>query len=167
MQQTFQQDEAEQILVEAIRRTSGKEMAEAGEPPVTIDKILEMADELGISRDAVSAVLSERETEDLSRQRRAVLTNARRDYKRHLLMELLGHVAVYAAFSWMMFGFWWASPLEGSWPICAISAWGAVVCWHGIAVAQTRGQKFDTELALWQVRRQRRRLRRRRRRRGV
>ncbi len=149
MRETFDGDEAEHILERAAARgASGR--------TVTRERLLAMAEELGITPEEVEAaaaeVEAEREEEEL---RREFVAGRRSGFWAHLIPFLAVNLMLLVINVLTGFGHpWFLYPLMG---------WGIGLASHAYAVLPAGGPQFEREYAEWRQKRVKSRRRRERR----
>ena len=174
MRQVYQPDEAEQILTEAVRRTTPASFA--GDTPtptgITHERLVEMAGELGIPLDTLRAVLDEQQVAAQQQEAERTRTLARGEFIQKRRAGFLPHgwaylgvngacVLLILAVSLLQDGANPAASLDtvrymlGFWFVEAIS-WGLGLFFHAVATLPTRGPVFETQFAQWFETRQRR-----------
>ena len=167
MRQVYQPDEAEQILTEAVRRTTPASFA--GDPPapvsITHERLVEMAGELGIPLDTLRAVLDDKQIAAQQQEAKRTRTTARAEFIQGRRAQFLPHwwaylgvnaacVLIILAVSLLQDGANPAAFLDtvhymlGFWFVEAIG-WGLGIFFHATATLPTSGPVFETQFAQW------------------
>ena len=153
-------EQAEAILARAIERT------DRGRATLTLDDLVEIAGELGVSRHAVERAASEvLERRGLAPGGAAAATTAPPMdpvvvWKQSARVALLRHVAVYVAVNaFLLFVNLFASP-QYLWFLWPLAGWGLAVTLHAIRLFVVDEERLRDRLAWRVVRRRRRRERR-------
>jgi hypothetical protein len=160
LKQTYQQDEAEQILRESVRRAAEQEAAQAtGTGTVSHERLVAMAEELGVSPDTLAAVLNDRAAEGAKEQARAAEQATEQQERRAFIVERQGdfypHLWSYIGVNVMLI----AINLMTShgpnhlWAIYPMLGWGIGLFCHAMSALPTRGPTFEKEFAAWQTKR--------------
>jgi chemotaxis protein histidine kinase CheA len=160
LKQTYQQDEAEQILRESVRRAAEQEAAQAtGTGTVSYERLVAMAEELGVSPDTLAAVLNDRAAEGAKEQARAAEQATEQQERRAFIVERQGdfypHLWSYIGVNVMLI----AINLMTShgpnhlWAIYPMLGWGIGLFCHAMSALPTRGPTFEKEFAAWQTKR--------------
>lgn len=160
MRQTFQQEEAEQILQEAVRREVHPSPAGGVTPAVTHERLLAMAEELGISPAALNAVLQDRQMQAEREREEATLAQLRREFITERRAGFLPHLYSFAGVNVFLLLInlltnasshrpeWWFV-----WPLLS---WGLGLYFHAVSSLPTRGPAFEQAFTGWRERRTRR-----------
>jgi hypothetical protein len=161
MRQALRQEEAEQILVEAARRSVEEAAVAVTNPEISEDRLQSMAEELGISQETLASVLHDREREQLQAQTNSNLEIAvaaeRKAFIEHRRAEFLSDLWSYLGVNGMMVGIWFLSTPHGAfWPEWTMLFWGIGLFFHAGATFNTKGEEFDRELEKWRKKRARR-----------
>lgn len=153
MRPSYDADEAEQILERAAARTaSGR--------AVSRERLLAMADELGISPEEVEAAAAEVEGERQDRELRAEFVAKRRAGFWAILVPFL-------SVNLMLFVINWLTGFGHPWFLYPLLGWSVGMASHAAAVLPTRGPAFEKEFAAWReqrIKREQQKARRRERR---
>ncbi len=150
---TFDQKEAETILIEAARRES---RAVTGQGSVSRERLAAMAAELDIAPETLEAVLMEREAASENTVLRKAFIRERRD-------EITSHVVPYLLVCGSLFLFWAITGGGHPWFLYPVVGWGVGVVSHIAAAYPASGTAFETEFAAYQkkhLRRERDKVRR-------
>jgi hypothetical protein len=153
MRQTFQQEEAEQILQEAVRREVQQAPAGSVTPAVSRERLLAMAEELGITPAALEAVLHDREIEAEREQEQSRLTQMRQEFITHRRAGFLPHLYAYIGVNLMLFAINVLSHSNSPWFLWPLLVWSLFLYFHALAALPTRGPNFDRSFADWRERR--------------
>lgn len=154
LKQTYQQNEAEQILRETVKRAAEQEAAQAtGNADVSHERLVAMTEELGVSPEMLAAVLNDRAAESAKAQERAAeqqergefIAGRKADFYPHL-WSFVGVNVISVASNLMTSPghFWAAYPLLG---------WGLGLFCHAMTALPTRGPVFEKEFAGWRGKR--------------
>lgn len=154
LKQTYQQDEAEQILRAAVRRAAEQEAAQAtGTGAVSHERLVAMAEELGVTPDTLAAVLNDRAATQIKEQEQAAQVGERQEFIAERKANFYPHLWSFVGVNVMLLAinlmttpghFWAAYPLLG---------WGIGLFCHAMAALPTRGPVFDKEFAGWRGKR--------------
>ncbi len=162
MRQTFGQNEAEQILREAVRRdeerraTSGQ-IASSVPLAVPTDRLREMAQELGVSPEVLDSVLRDREQQLQTQRKEASEQELKAEFIRERRAGFLPHLYSYVGVIGFLFLIWLMTTPGGyPWFLWPMLGWGLGMYFHGIYAVPTRGTLFDAEYSKWKEGRQRR-----------
>lgn len=163
MRQTFRQEEAEQILREAVRRDMEQQApaasvaAGAGALDVSRERLQAMAEELGITPAALEAVLRDREIAAEQRRTQESEQELRREFIQRRHADFLPHLTSYLGVNVLLIAIWFLTTPHGYfWPVWPMLGWGLGIFFHGTAALPTRGPNFEREFAGWKARRQKR-----------
>jgi pyruvate/2-oxoglutarate dehydrogenase complex dihydrolipoamide acyltransferase (E2) component len=154
LKQVYTPDEAEHILTEAVRRTAETEAAQAtGQSGVPHERLVAMAEELGVSPETLAAVLEEQRAHRATQEQQAAAQQAEQQERREFITErradFYPHLWSYIGVNIMLIAinlltsrghFWAAYPLLG---------WGIGLFCHAMAALPTRGPEFDKAFAGW------------------
>lgn len=154
----YQQDEAEQILREAVRRAAEQEAAQAtGNAPIPHERLVAMAEELGVPLETLGAVLDERAAMGAKQREQAALRAAEQGERQTFIAErradFYPHLWAYIGVNVMLIAinaltspghFWAAYPLLG---------WGIGLFCHAMSALPTRGPTFEKEFGGWRDKR--------------
>lgn len=170
MRQVFRQEEAEQVLKEAVRRDTEQRAALTGAhptaaPSVSEERLREMADELGVSSQVLEAVLQERAHEQSTARRAAADQELRREFITERRGGFLPHLYAYVGVNALLvfinlltrgtmspyipFAVIW-------WSIWPLILWGLGLYLHAVHSLPTRGAMFERSLTSWKAVRLRR-----------
>jgi hypothetical protein len=156
MRQTFQQEEAEQILQEAVRREVHQSPDTAAAPPVSRERLLAMAEELGITPAALEAVLHDREVQAEREQEQTILSQLRQEFITHRRAGFLPHLYAYVGVNLMLFAINLLSQVDYPWFVWPLLVWSLFLYFHALAALPTRGPNFDRAFTGWRERRAKR-----------
>lgn len=158
LKQTYQAEEAEEILTEAARRVA-HDAGGTTQRAVTHEQLVAMAEELGIDPAALETVVREgahertaqQEKETEQQERQAFIVHRRADFYPHL-WSYVG-VNTFLVFLNLLTsrGYFWAI-----WPLMG---WGIGVFFHAVSAFATGGSDFEKEFATWRKKRRPRRSR--------
>lgn len=155
MRQTYRQEEAEQILREALRRAAQESspVADAvGEVPH--ERLLAMAEELGVAPSTLEAVLRERE----SQQQRLTEQQERREFIKYRRSRFWPHLRTYLVVNTFLIGLnVLGSPITEPrhfWAIWPLLGWGLGLFFHARSALATGGEEFEREFAAWRAERE-------------
>lgn len=166
LKQTYQQDEAEQILREAARREF--EAATAESRPIPHERLVAMAEELGISVETLNAVLAEKAAGTTQAEGRQ-----RTDEALRLIAERNAFIAERReGFLWDFWSYLGVNAFliaihlltQGGyfWPIWPILGWGLGLFFHALASLPTSGPTFEAAFEQWREERRRKEERKQR-----
>lgn len=154
LKQTYQQNEAEQILREAVKRAAEQEAAQAtGNADVSHERLVAMAEELGVSPETLAAVLNDRAATQIKEQGRAAQVGERQEFIAERKADFYPHLWSFIGVNVMLLAinlmtspghFWAAYPMLG---------WGIGLFCHAMAALPTRGPVFEKEFAGWRGKR--------------
>ena len=160
LKQTYQQDEAEQILRDAVRRAAEQEAAQAtGSADVSHDRLVAMAEELGVPLETLTAVLDERAAQQSTHQARTAeqateqqerqefIVQRQADFYPHL-WSYIGVNVLLVALNLMT-----SHGPDHFWAIYPMLGWGLGLFCHAMSALPTRGPTFEKEFAGWQTKR--------------
>ncbi len=155
LKQTYQQDEAEQILREAVKRAAQQEAAQAtGNADVSHERLVAMAEELGVSPDMLAAVLNDRVAQGVKEQERAVEQKERQEFIGERKADFYPHLWSYVGVNFMLIAINLLTDRSHHfWAVYPILGWGILLLCHAMAALPTRGPVFDKEFAGWQGKR--------------
>jgi len=160
LKQTYQQDEAEQILRAAVRRATEQEAARAtGSADVSHERLVAMADELGVPLETLTTVLDERAAEQSTHQTRATEQATEQQERRAFIVERQGdfypHLWSYIGVNVLLIALNLLTSHGAGhfWAIYPMLGWGLGLFCHAMAALPTRGPTFEKEFAGWQGKR--------------
>lgn len=160
MRQNFRQDEAEEILRAAVRRSV--EQGGPGTVPTDIsaERLRSMAAELGIDEESLDAIIHERTVGEYlaaERQSEAKLRELFIGERRH---EFVPHAIAYVFVSALLI-FLNLISTTFPWALIPMLSWGIGFAIHGWMTVPTRGPAFEASFDRWRRKRSRRDARRR------
>jgi hypothetical protein len=161
MRQGFKQDEAEQILTEAVRRASEERTATLG-PDATVqveippERLRAMAEELGIPLATLESVLRDREVHATRQADQTTLEEERRAFIVERHATFYPHLWSYVGVIGMLVVIYLMTTPRGYfWPAWPALGWMLGLFLHGVLFLPTRGAYFEHEFAGWRERRRR------------
>jgi hypothetical protein len=151
MRQTYRQEEAEQILRDALQRASQEgSQAVEGTGEVPHERLLAMAEELGIEPSALEAVLRDRESRRLSQ----TLQGERRAFLAHRRAQFWPHLSSYLAVNAFLIAINLLTSRGHFWAIWPLLGWGLGLFFHARSALATGGEEFEREFAAWRAERE-------------
>jgi hypothetical protein len=140
MRQSYDADEAERILERAATRTAG------GGSAVSRERLLAMAEELGISPEEVEAAAAEVEAERQARELRAEFVAKRRS-------EFRDHFASFLWVGLLLAGIDAFKDHRLGWSLYVLLPWLLFVAAHAAEALPAGGARFEKEFADWRAKR--------------
>ncbi|MBC8102721.1 MAG: 2TM domain-containing protein [Cytophagales bacterium] len=156
MRQTFQQEEAEQILREAVRREVQQAPVASGMSAVSHERLLAMAGELGISPDALEAVLRDRAMQAQREQEEATTQQLRREFITQRRAGFLPHLYTFVGVMALLLAINLMTTPGYAWFLWPLLVWGLGLYLHAVTALPTRGPNFDQGFSAWTERRKKR-----------
>lgn len=154
MRQIFRQEEAEEILRAAMRRSMEREIAgTAPSAGISAERLQSMAAELGIDEATLQAILDERqrgERLEAERQNEAKLRELFIGARRH---EFVPHAIAYCLCG-ALFVFLNAITTRFPWAVLPLLAWGIGFAIHAWQTVPTRGPAFEASFEEWRSKRE-------------
>ncbi len=157
MRQTFQQEEAEQILQEAVRRETQQVSGASVTPAVSRERLLAMAEELGITPAALNAVLHDRQVQAEREQEETQLAQLRQEFITERRAGFMPHLYAYLGVNLMLFAINLLSQGRSPWFLWPLLFWSLFLYFHALASLPTRGPNFDRAFVGWRERRAKKR----------
>jgi hypothetical protein len=161
MRQVFRQDEAEQILRDAVRRDVERQTtpgASLGSAEVTAERLQAMASELGVSQEVLQGVLRDREIAAEQQRREASEGEVRQEFITKRRAEFVSDLYSYLGVNGMLAGIWFLNGhnLHDPWFLWIMLFWGIGIYFHAVNALPTRGSLFDKEFTEYKAKRHRR-----------
>lgn len=160
MRQNFRQDEAEEILRAAVRRSIDQGAPQTAAPSISADRLRSMAAELGIDEEALDAIVHERTVGEYlaaERESEAKLRELFIGERRH---EFVPHAIAFAFISALLIYLNLIST-HFPWAMFPVGGWGIGFAIHAWMTVPTRGPAFEASFDRWRRRRARREAKRR------
>ena len=159
MRQTFKQEEAEQILKEAVRREVQSPTLSASIPAISHERLLAMAEELGISPSALEAVLRDREVqaEREQEQEQAILAQLRKEFITQRRAGFLPHFYAFIGVNALLLAVNLLSRSHYPWFLWPLLFWSLGLYFHALFSVPTRGPNFERAFGGWCEQRTKRR----------
>ena len=152
MRQTFKQEEAEQILQEAVRREVEQPAFSAASSAVSQERLRAMAEELGISSAALEAVLCDREMQTRQEQEQAIITQLRQEFITGRRAGFMPHFYAFVGINiFLLLVNLFTRSTGGSswWFVFPLLAWSLGLYFHAVHTLPIRGASFDHAFARW------------------
>lgn len=163
MRQTFRQEEAEQILREAVRRdveqksVAGPAASATPSVEVSAERLREMAEELGVSTAVLETVLRDRVIERDRQRRQATEAELRRQFINERKAGFAPHLYSFLGVNALLFCIWLLTTPGGyPWFVWPLLGWGLGLYLHAAVSLPTRGAAFEHSFGEWQEARRRR-----------
>ena len=156
MRQQFRPEEAEEILLEAVRRSAGGGTPASGAAPVSAERLASMAAELGIAPEALVAVLHEREAgvrAEAARREEAKLRELFIGERRH---DFVPHAIAFFLINLLLVGINVRNTPDSLWSAVPLLAWGVGFAIHAWQSLPTRGPAFEASFERWLRKREKR-----------
>lgn len=151
MRQNFHPEEAEEILLEAVRKSTGRPASDTAH--VSPERLASMAAELGIERAALEAVLREREDgvrAERERHEEARLRTLFIGERRH---EFVPHAIAFFLINLLLVGINVRNTPHSLWSAVPLLAWGVGFAIHAWQSVPTRGPAFEASFERWRRKR--------------
>ncbi|MES2459412.1 MAG: 2TM domain-containing protein [Armatimonadota bacterium] len=152
MRQTFQQEEAEQILQEAVRREVHQAPEESVSPAISHERLLAMAEELGITPAALESVLQDRQVQAKREQEQTMLAQLRREFITERRAGFLPHLYAYIGVNFLFFAINFLTRVGYPWFLWPLLFWSIALYFHAIFSLPTRGPNFERSFSRWRER---------------
>lgn len=156
MRQTFQQEEAEEILQEAVRREVHQPLTSVAAPPVSRERLLAMAEELGITPAALEAVLHDRQAQMEREQEEAALARLCREFITLRRAGFMPHLYVYLGVNLTLLAINLLSRSDDPWFLWPLLFLSLFLYFHAIFALPTRGPSYERAFVRWRERRAKR-----------
>lgn len=161
MRQVFQQEEAEQVLREAVRRDVEQRsglpgVAASASVGVTEDRLREMAQELGVSPQVLESVLRDRTQERDAARLAASEQQSRQEFITERRAGFAPHLYSYVGVNVLLFLIYLLTHVGYPWFLWPLLVWGLGLYFHAIAALPTRGAMFEKGFMEWKAGRARR-----------
>ena len=156
MRQIFQQEEAEQILQEAVRREVQQVPGSAVTPAVSHERLLAMAEELGISPAALNAVLQDRQVQAEREREAATVAQLRKEFITERRAGFLPNLYTFLGTNVVILAINLLTNPYYPWFVWPLLLWGLALYLHAVSALPTRGPNFEHSLIGYRERRTRR-----------
>lgn len=153
MRQNFQPEEAEKILQEAVRREVQQAPVDIATSAVSHERLLSMAEELGISPVALEAVLRDRQMQTEREREEATLSQLRKEFITERRAGFLPHFYAFLGVNTALFAVNLLTSRDYPWFVWPLLAWSLALYFHAIAALPTRGPNFERAFSGWRERR--------------
>jgi hypothetical protein len=122
-------------------------------PVVSHDRLLAMAEELGISPSALEAVLRDRQVQAEREQEQVTLAQHRKEFITHRRAGFMPHLYAYIGVNLLFIAIFLLSHSHYPWFIWPLLFWSLGLYFHAVFTLPTRGPNFDRAFSEWRERR--------------
>ena len=157
MQRQFHQDEAEEILRAAIRRSVDQGAPGTRQTPVSAERLSAMAAELGVEQDVLAAVLGERAAGALIEAEQMGEAKLREIFIGERRHEIVPHAIAFVLIQALLLGINLMTTPQVPWFFFPLIGWGIGFAIHAWLTVPTRGPAFEASFDRWRRKRIRRR----------